>query len=65
MTMMINAEPRFADSELVEIAGPKVETKTLILLGEKNRDTTLPSLWFCNKLFHLCCAVCASALVMS
>lgn len=33
---MINAEPRFADSELVEIAGPKVETKTLILLGEKN-----------------------------
>lgn len=35
MTMMNNTEPRFADSEVVEIAGPKVETKTLILLGEK------------------------------
>jgi len=55
---MINAEPKFAVSEMVEIAGPKVETKTFILLGKKKKDTTLPSLWFCNKLFHLCCAVC-------
>lgn len=54
---MIRTEPRFADSELVEIAEPEVETKTLILLGGK-KDTTLPSLWFCNKLFHLCCALC-------
>lgn len=35
--MMINAESRFADSKLVEIAEPKVETKTLILpQGKKN-----------------------------
>lgn len=36
---MIRTEPRFADSELVETAGPEVETKTLILLGGK-KDTT-------------------------
>lgn len=37
MTMMINAEPRFADSELVEFAEPKVETKTFILPRGKKR----------------------------
>lgn len=59
MTVMTNTEPRFADSKLVEIAKPKVETKTLILpQGKKKMDTPLPSLCFCNKLFRLCCAVC-------
>lgn len=32
---MINAEVRFADCGLLEIAGPTVETKKLILLGKK------------------------------
>lgn len=56
--MMINTEPRFADSKLVEIAEAEVETKTLILPQGKKMDSPLPSLCFCNKLFHLCCAVC-------
>lgn len=57
---MISAEIGFADSGLLEIAGPKAETKKLILLGGwgGGKDTPLPLLWFCNKLFHLCCAVC-------
>lgn len=54
---MINTEPKFADSKLVEIAEPKVETKTLIL-PQGEMDIPLPSLCFCNKLFRLCCAVC-------
>lgn len=56
--MMINPELRFADSKLVEIAEPKVETKTFILPQGKKMDTLLPSLCFCNKLFRLFCAVC-------
>lgn len=32
---MISAEVRFADCGLLEIAGPTVETKKLILLGKK------------------------------
>lgn len=38
MTVMTNTEPRFADSKLVEIAKPKVETKTLILPQGKKKN---------------------------
>lgn len=65
MTMMINAEPRFADSELVEIAEPEVETKTLILpRGKKKIFLCHPSVFAIN--FSICAVLfVSSALVMS
>lgn len=63
---MINTEPRFADSELVEIAEPKVETKTLIL-PQRGKNWILlchPSVFAIN--FSICAVLfVSSVLVMS
>lgn len=63
---MINTEPRFADSKLVEIAKPKVETKTLILPQGKKKWILLchPSVFAIN--FSVCAVLfVSSVLVMS
>lgn len=67
MTVMTNTEPRFADSKLVEIAKPKVETKTLILPQGKKKKWILlcrPSVFAIN--FSVCAVLfVSSVLVMS
>lgn len=65
MTMMINTEPRFAGSKLVEIAKAEVETKTLILpQGKKWIVLCHPSVFAIN--FSICAVLfVSSVLVMS
>lgn len=63
MTMVINAEPRFADSKLVEIAEPKVETKTLILpQGKKRMLLCHPSVFAIN--FSVCAVLFVSSVLV-